>query len=545
MEYVKIIFYPSRTEGRVPKGVTILEAARMLGIAIEGPCGGIGRCRKDLVQVKIHDHLTTVLACKTSIETDTEVLIPSHERETVKIVEGFYARDTRRDDSDPIVRKEVIPGDRGSCFTRVYIQNKLVSIEDGDTRMQSYGMAFDIGTTTLVAALVDLANGKVLGRSSALNPLVYYGHDVMSRIKYSISRSDGLLKMHKELLSTVNFLAEVLSSKKGVNLKNVYQVVVAGNTTMQHIFLNKEIQGIGEYPYKAVVLDTCTTAAEELSMGIAKYAPVMTFPCVSAYVGGDIVSGLLAVGPESTEPPALFLDIGTNGELVLLLNGRMVASSTAAGPCFEGMTISSGMRAGEGAVEHVSLGDGLSLEVIGGGQPKGICGSGLLDLVSELVTTGLVNSRGRLQGRDSETAARYKEYLFEKNGKRYFQLAVGVSVSQEDIRHVQLAKAAVRTGVDILFTTCGIKPEDIKTVIIAGSFGYHLREESLFRTGFLPRLKNARILFVGNSSLEGAIRLLLNKDLIQKAIQIARTAQVLELSQVPEFESVFIREMCL
>lgn len=543
MEYVKIIFYPSRTAGTIPKGITIREAARMLGIPIEGPCNGMGRCGKDFVRVKINNVLTTVLACRTPVETDIEVFIPSYEKETLKIVEGFYAKGVRVTGIDPKIKKEVIKDDQGFCSPRVSLGDKVVSVGDGDTRTQSYGMALDIGTTTLVASLVDVHCGEVLGSSSLLNPLVYYGHDVMSRIKYSASRQDGLRMMHKELIASVNLLIKDLCSKCEVKPENICQLTGAGNTTMQHIFLNKEIIGIGEYPYKAEVLDTCTTAAEGLAIGIAKYAPVITFPCISAYIGGDIVSGLLVASPGSTETPALFLDIGTNGELVLLLDGRIVVSSTAAGPCFEGMTISSGMRAAEGAIEHVSLGDELSLEVIGSGQPRGICGSGLLDLVSELVRIGLVNSRGRLQNSDGEIATSYKKYLFEKNGKRHFQLAAGVSVSQEDIRQVQLAKAAIRAGIEILFTTCNIKPEDIKTVIVAGAFGYHLKEEGLFRIGFFPALKNARILFVGNSSLEGAIRMILDKELMNKAVHIARTAQVLELSRIPEFESTFIREM--
>lgn len=543
MEYVKVIFYPSRTAGRIPKGTTILEAARMLGINIEGPCSGIGRCRKDLVQVKINNTLNTVLACRTPIETNIEVLIPSYEKETLKTVEGFYAKNIGVSSIDPAIRKDAVKDNQGFCSTKISISDKVVSIEDGDTRAQSYAIALDIGTTTLVASLIDLHYGKMMASSSLLNPLVYYGHDVMSRIKYTVSHDDGLQVMHEELIASVNLLIKTLCIRSKVKPENIYQIMGAGNTTMQHIFLNKEIKGIGEYPYKAEVIDTFTTTAERLDIGIAKYAPVTALPCISAYIGGDIVSGLLATGYGCTEFPTLFLDIGTNGELVLLLDDRTVASSTAAGPCFEGMTISYGMRATEGAIEHVYLENELSLEVIGNCPPKGICGSGLLDLISELVRTGLINSRGRLQNRDGEIADNYKKYLFEKNGKRYFQLAAGISVSQEDIRQVQLAKAAIRAGIEVLFTTCNIKPKDIKTVIVAGAFGYHLNEECLFRIGLFPALKSARIFFVGNSSLEGAIRMILNKELISKANHIAKTVQVLELSHISEFESTFIREM--
>ncbi len=627
MDTVKVIFPPSKISGMVQKGITILDAARSLGVYVEGPCGGIGKCGRDLVQIRKEGILHTVLACKTPVETDLEVILPLHEKKALKIVEGFYAKRGRVCDINPFVWKELIHNEHSLCFTNVYANDDLLFVENGNTKDQTCGIAIDIGTTTLVASMVDLNSGEVLNSSSMLNPLVYYGHDVMSRIKYSASQKDGHLRMHRELISAVNLLIQVLSSEKAVRPENIYQIIGAGNTTMQHIFLNKEIKGIGEYPYQAETLDICTTKAKELSIHIAANAPVTTFPCISAYVGGDIVSGLLAIDTKSLEVPALFLDIGTNGEIALILNDRIVASSTAAGPCFEGMNISSGMRASEGAIEHVRFEEELSLEVIGGGQPKGICGSGLLDLVSELVRTCLVNPRGRLQPPDTENkltqqattksslpthnsgyslsssnsvprlsnstvippivrltlrqaqgavpcmvslsnhqdevrggdgeckdictnekslhsnTVRYKNNLFDRDGKRFFRLTDTVSISQEDIRQVQLAKAAIRAGIEILLARCNVKAEELKTIIIAGGFGYHLNEKSLFGIGLLPEATNARLTFVGNSSLEGAVRVLLNKKLIDNAVQIAKTTQVIELSQIQEFEGVFVREM--
>jgi len=540
---VKITFYPVNVKGCVPKGITILEAARMLGVDMEGPCGGAGRCGKDLVQVRINNRLHTALACKTPIEADMVVFIPHHEKGTAKILDGFYGANKKGYDINPSVRKEVTDSDEETCATKVYVNDEYFSTERGDTRSLTYGVALDIGTTTLAAALVDLNNGKIVGRASALNPLVYYGHDVMSRIKYSTSHAAGLSQMHRELISAVNYLIRVLSTESGVNKEAMYQVVAAGNTTMQHIFLNKGIEGIGEYPYKAEVLDIYTTHAEALAIDAAGSAPITTFPCISGYVGGDIVSGLLAIGMEAIELPAIFLDIGTNGEMALLLKNKMLATSTAAGPCFEGMTISCGMRACEGAIEHVSFHEAVSLDVIGCGAPRGICGSGLLDLTSELIRTGLVNFRGRLQGSACVSAAKYGKHLVEKEGKRYFHLTGELFISQEDIRQVQLAKAAIRSGVEVLLATENIKAQEVKTVIIAGAFGYHLNKDSLFGVGILPEIAYAEIFFVGNSSLEGAVKMLLNKELKQRAIQIARAVQSVELSQIQGFEDIFVSEM--
>lgn len=542
-ESAKITFYPLRIEGEVPKGITILEAARRLGIPVESPCGGTGKCGKDIVQVRINKTLDTVLACRTVVENDMEVTLPSQEKNDMKIVDGFFTEDNRQYNMNPSVKKELVHYDPGLCSTRIYANDKLVATEEGDTQSRMYGIALDIGTTTLVASLVDLHHGNILENSSVLNPLVYYGHDVMSRIKYSISHKDGLFRMHREIISAINFLITFLSSERGIKPENIYQVIAAGNTTMQHIFLNKEIRGIGEYPYTAEILDTFTTTAKELAIAIPEYAPVTTFPCFSAYVGGDIVSGLLAIHYETLELPALFLDIGTNGEMVLFLDNQIVATSTAAGPCFEGVTISSGMRASVGAIEHVRLEEKVFFDVIGGGIPRGICGSGLVEAVSELVRVGLVNSRGRLQSLGSDIAVKYEKYLFEKEGRRYFRLAENISISQEDIRQVQLAKAAIRSGIEILLTSHNLKPDDLKTVIIAGAFGYHLSKESLFGIGILPALKQAKVSFVGNSSLEGAVQALLNKKLVNNASRIARTVQVMELSQVSAFEDIFVKEM--
>lgn len=540
---VKVSFYPLRVEGIVPKGITILEAARMLGIRLEGPCNGTGKCSKDLVQVRTNETLDILLACKTIIETDLEVIVPSHENKALKTVEHFHAEGAASGRIEASVRKEVVR-DGEICYTKIYIDDKAVSVEVGDTTTHSYGIALDIGTTTIVAALVDLNTGETSGSSSTLNPLVFYGHDVMSRIRYSVSQKDGLLKMHRELISAVNLLIDVLTTEAGTRSEHIYQLVAAGNTTMQHIFLNREIAGIGEYPYRAEVLDTFTTTAKELAVRIADFAHVTTFPCISAYVGGDIVSGLLAVSLKESETPALFIDIGTNGEMALLLDGRIVATSTAAGPCFEGMSISSGMRAGPGAIEHVSFGEELSIEIIGGGPAKGICGSGLLDLVAELIRTGLVNSRGRLQGRESsEVSEKYKGHLFEKNGKRHFKLSSDVLISQEDIRQVQLAKAAIRAGVEILLDECNLKVEELKKIIVAGAFGYHLKESSIFGVGLLPELDGTSLSFVGNSSLGGAVRMLLNKGLINEVGHTARTAENYDLSRVAGFEAAYIREM--
>ncbi|MCL4503012.1 MAG: ASKHA domain-containing protein [Deltaproteobacteria bacterium] len=540
----RITFLPLRRVGFVPHGITLLEAANRLGLGFEGPCGGAGRCGKDIVQIRRNGRLDTVLACRTPVESDLEVMVPCHETNCLKAVEGFLARKADACEVNPSIRKVFASSDGGTGLTSVYFDKNLLTIETGDTSDKIFGMALDLGTTTLVASLVDLNNGVVLGNSSTLNPLVCYGHDVISRIRYSTLHRDGLQRMHQELISAVSLLINILISHHEVDPEEIYQLAAAGNTTMQHIFLNRPIKSLGEYPYRAEMLDGCTTPSGKLALQINARAPVTIFPCLSAYVGGDIVAGLIATDVKDLERPALFIDIGTNGEMVLLTRDRILATSCAAGPCFEGMTISWGMRAEEGAIESVALGDQLLLKVIGGVTAKGICGSGLLELISELLRLGLINRRGRLRSaNDTALPAVWRTRLFEKEGRRHFRLADGISVSQEDIRQVQLARAAIRTGVELLLSESGIKAEDLQNIIIAGGFGYHLSTEAIFRIGLIPEMPQAVLHYVGNSSLEGARRMLLIERVREQSANIAKGAAVIELSNLEGFEARFVAEM--
>ncbi len=541
---VKVTFLPWNKEGYVPAGITILEAARRLDCGFESPCGGAGVCGTDLVQIRANGRLDTALACKTTVETDLEVIVPGHETKSLKTVEGFFAGNCADLEVNPSIRKVVSNGAGETETTQVYFNNKPLLVEQGNTSVNAFGVAVDIGTTTLVSSLVDLNTGMALGSASTLNPLVRYGHDVISRIRHSTLHKGGLKRMSEELISAVNLLIKVLTSHHDVDRENIYHLAAAGNTTMQHIFLNRPIKSIGEYPHTAEILDAYTTSAEKLAILINERAPVTTFSCMSAYVGGDIVAGLIACDLEDIETPALFVDVGTNGEIVLLTAERTIATSCAAGPCFEGMTISSGMRAGEGAIEGVAISEEVSVNVIGGGSPRGICGSGLLELITELLRTGIIDQRGRLPDpKRSGLPKTYRSRLFEIQGKRHFRITDRVSVSQNDIRQVQLARAAIRTGVEFLLSECGAEVADLKNIIIAGGFGYHLSKEAIYRVGLIPEPPRAELRFVGNSSLEGARRMLTDGNVIHKSADIARGAAVIELSNIEGFEAKFVSEM--
>jgi uncharacterized 2Fe-2S/4Fe-4S cluster protein (DUF4445 family) len=499
MALVRVSFHPSRVVADVPRGTTIAEAARVAGLRVDTPCSS-GSCGRDLVQVRIGARLENVLACAATVEEDTEVSLPSGEHETVQTVVAFHG------DAAPARRV------------------------DGS----ELGVALDVGTTTLAAALVDVSSGRVVARRSTLNPLVTYGHDVISRIRHATAHRHGLRVMHRDLVAAVNLLVDLLAAESGAARPT--RLVAAGNTTMQHILLGRPVSGLGEFPYVADTLDV--VRVEGASLGLHVEGEFATFPCMSAYVGGDIVAGLLAVGDAPT--PWLFVDVGTNGEIVLATDDGLLASSTAAGPCFEGMTISCGMRAAAGAVQHVVLDDdGAMLDVVGGGAPRGICGSGLLDLVSELRRVGLVDGRGRLSPPGADPR------ISETDGKRAFRLADGVTLTQQDVRQVQLAKAAVRAGIETLLSEASIEASDLRRVNVAGAFGFHLSESSLFGTGMLPPDAHGALAFVGNSSLEGAVRAVADPVTLARAAVLARGARSVDLSQIASFESAFFREMAL
>ncbi|MBI2897578.1 MAG: DUF4445 domain-containing protein [Deltaproteobacteria bacterium] len=509
----EVVFQPSRVAARVESGATIAEAARTAGVPLEAPCAGAGACGKCVVQIRRGSHLETALACLARVESDLEVILPSLEMTPVQTVEAFLG---------------------------------AAQAPRWEGTGAEWGMALDLGTTTLVAALVNLATGRIAGRSSTLCPLVACGHDVVSRIRHARSHPRALRRMQRDLVCAVNMLSRRLGAEAGIETAAISRVVAAGNTTMQHVFLGLPVAGLGEYPYRVATLEACTMEASEVGLDVGPGALVTTFPAMSAWVGGDIVAGLVAIGADTIERPALFLDVGTNGEMVLLANGELIAASTAAGPCFEGMSIHSGMRAAEGAIQHVRIADDLVLDVVGGGSPRGLCGSGLLDLVAELRRAEIVSSRGRLAAPGSATGpAALASRLFEEDGRRRMRLDGDVLVTQGDIRQVQLAKAAIRAGVDVLAGEAAMQSAELRTVFVAGAFGTHARESSILGVGLLPDDARGKLAFVGNASLEGATRALRAKSLLDEAARIARTARVVDLAPTEAFPRAFRDAMSL
>jgi uncharacterized 2Fe-2S/4Fe-4S cluster protein (DUF4445 family) len=548
----KVTFYPFNKSIDVQEGITVLEAARLAQITIEAPCAGMGTCGKCKVKLNTEslvnvqqeesdlpslDEAGFVLACHTKIKGDVHVEIIAREQNDSLLVLGFGKGLDFEPDS---FIKKVYAKDKSETY--IYAGDKNIGVEEGDTTRKLFGVVVDIGTTTLVVSLVDLLTGRELTTASGLNPQSLYAQDVLSRIKFA-SEDNGLEIMYSVFIKEIKrLLAEVLSVT-GVERTFIYEIVFSGNTCMLHLATGVNPDSLGRYPYTPQIIGGNYVSAKENGLDISKFGIIYLPPIISAFVGADITSGILASGLESLDGVTFFIDIGTNGEMVIAIDGKLSASSTAAGPAFEGMNISCGMRAGEGAIEYFDIDkDGaIIIKIIGENEAVGICGSGLLDIVGELVSHGIIGKNGRFANPEKdEINLALLDKLVRQDGKTIFKLTDTVYLSQKDVRQVQLAKGAIRTGIEFLLKNKNLTAEKVDRVQIAGSFGYHLREDSLINIGLLPKEFSGKIEFVGNTSKTGGQAFLLRKDYKDKMQHLVSDIEVIELANCPDFEKEFI-----
>ncbi len=524
----------------VLSGTTVLEAARSAGIFIESPCGGVGTCGKCKVHlVKNKDgkeFRNIVLACRQKVENDLIVeTIGREQNDTMKILnggEGFKAA------VYPYITKKY---DSVKDNTAVFFGKEKAGLELKDTEGFIFGASVDIGTTTLVVSIIDLASGEVLSEESSLNPQAVFAQDVLSRISFA-KEENGLERLFNEITTKINELILTAAQKAGIDAGNIYEVVYSGNTCMIHLAVNVSPASLGAYPYTPQIRGGSTVPADELGLAVSKFGRVYLPPIISAYVGADITSGVLASQLYKKSGTTLFVDIGTNGEMVIARDGKLFATSTAAGPAFEGMNIACGMRAANGAVEQFDINDSgeILIKTIGNAPTEGICGSGLIDIAGELVANNVITSNGRFTKDASSLPESLSSRLVPFESKTAFKVSDGVFLTQKDVRQIQLAKGAVRAGVEYLLKSVGVDAQTVDEVLIAGSFGYHLRARSLMNIGLLPAEFEGKIRFIGNTSRTGGEAFLLDSRLREKMQRVADDVNVVELANCKDFDRLFV-----
>lgn len=431
--------------------------------------------------------------------------------------------------------------------TGVFNDSELIALEIGDTTEFLYGVAIDIGTTTVVAALIDMNTGEELATASRINPQKKFGLDVLTRITYELEHPEGSKEeLQKTIVEAINEMVEELCSEGRVRKESIYEISIAANCTMMHFLLGIDTTSIGKSPYAPVFTKAKNISASDIGIEVAKCARVYCLPSVSSYIGADIVAGAYVCELHKAEGNILFIDIGTNGEIVLSKGGRLLSCSCAAGPALEGMNISSGMRAADGAVEDVVITEnGIDLKVIGDEDPIGICGSGILAAVKELLRTGIVKNNGAFIKKEQLEESDYRYNMIQLNGnKREFILKSTpeqLLITQGDVRQVQLAKGALLSGFYALLKQANLGMNELDKVMIAGQFGAHLPADSLVGTGILPEEVKDKLVYVGNSSKTGAYMALMSVEVKKEIEVLAGEMEYMELGSSEGYEKLFSR----
>jgi uncharacterized 2Fe-2S/4Fe-4S cluster protein (DUF4445 family) len=603
---VDLRFEPSGRQVRVPAGVSVFDAASWNGIAIDSTCGGHGTCKKCKVRMldgaaapsaldirafspdELRDGWR--LACRVLADGDARIDVPPLATRPKAATVGVGRQVILR----PAVQKRYLELDEPSLadqrsdierildgvddlelrpdlhavrvagralraadfkVTAVIVDEVLIDVQPGDTSARLFGIAFDLGTTTVVATLLDLSTGTPVAVASALNQQQPFGADVITRISATMMDPDTLARLTALAQQTLAELAAEVCAAGGIDPAEVYEVALAGNATMTHIVLGIDPEPLGVAPFILATRLLPEVLAAELGLPAHPRARAVIFPPFGAYVGGDITAGLLASGMDRDARTRLFIDIGTNCEIVLGNRDWLLATAAPAGPAFEGAAIRCGMRAADGAIEVVTMTpDGLELKVIGDAEPAGLCGSGLVDAVTGLVRLGLLDSSGRLvsEERAAELAPGLADRLTQLGAERVFVLhwlgepgnvSRSVYLSQRDVRELQFAKAAIATGWRILLEEAGLEPGDIQQVLLAGSFGSYLSPANAIRLGLVPDIPVLRVVSAGNVAGEGAKMALLSVRERAGGLALLEEVRYVELSDRTDFNDRFVDQL--
>ncbi|MFB3881149.1 MAG: ASKHA domain-containing protein [Armatimonadota bacterium] len=604
-----VTFLPSGPCVTVPGGTALLAAAAAAGFTLQASCGGQGRCGKCLVQARgVLSQPTRVeraalspeqlasgwrLACQALVAGDTEVTIP----ESSLVIEHRIMADgaAREIEVLPNITKtalnlphpsiddprsdlsrllEALGGavrspsrvaplralppvlrQRQFHVTAVAADGRLLAVEPGDTTDACYGCAVDIGTTTVVLYLCHLPTGKCVATTSDLNSQAQWGDDVISRIRAATTSTEDLAGLSHAIVTVINDLVERACHEAGVPETAIYEFAVVGNTCMGHLLLGVPPDGLARLPFVQAFRAPQSVRAADLGLAANPEAELYLVPSIGGFVGADTVGVILASELDRADGLRVAVDIGTNGEIVVARDGELHAASTAAGPAFEGARIGQGMRAAQGAIDSVHIADDVVCHTIGDSMPRGLCGSGLVDAVAELVRVGVITETGRMLRRQETSSLPEKlaRRLIEDDAGVQFLLALpeetyggeGVALTSRDVRETQLAKAAIYGGMELLLEELGARPGDVQQLLLAGAFGNYIKRESAVAIGLIPALPPDRIKPIGNAAGVGARLVLCSTDERARAETIARQVQHVDFSERKGFYDRFADAMML
>lgn len=603
-----IVFLPERRAYTAPGPVALYVAAAGAGILVEQPCGsqGIcGHCRVRVVEGQVRwsaadlEHLSTSdvaagwrLACQLIVSGPAAIEVPAVARSLagksfggplpadvleLPVVEGIClplpaSAAAQASAIDRLAAALGRPGRSVRARPRALADlsrsvgstPEVFVVMEGDELLAAWpgrrrpllGLAVDLGTTSLAAALVRLDNGSVVASASRLNPQVAFGADVIARIQHSQDHGDGLARLTAAIRDGVQSVVTELLSEAMCVPEDVVTAAVAGNPTMLHTWAGVAVASLGRAPYVGSWAAELRCAAPDVGLGIHANASVYVFPQVRSHVGADAVAAAIACDVDKGDGCRLLVDLGTNSEVIVTCGERVVATSAAAGPAFEGVSIRHGMRASPGAVDVLSFtGDGrVAMNTVAGAPLAGICGSGLIDLVAEMLRVGLVSPSGYLrrpEELDGTVAPPLRQRLFDVDGQRAFRLSEAgaspdagqVALTARDIREVQLAKGSIMTAATLACRHLNVDVRQLDEVLVAGAFGNYIRKASALRIGLVPRMDPERIRLVGNAAGVGARLALLDRDVRARASRLAQRAEYVELATRPDYQATFMEAL--
>ncbi len=541
-ELFNIDFEPLGRRTQTRSGQTLLEAAQSAGVGLASVCGGVGTCEECRVRLA-SGRLTPPTLVEQAVMTPAE------------LTAGFRLACQAEPLSDV---KLDIPPESLTAAQRLQLDGEetLLDLKPAVRSSAAHGLAVDIGTTKLAAYLIDLETGLTLARAGAMNPQIAYGEDVISRIAFAGREEGGAKKLQSVLVDTLNNLLIGLCSESHISPDSVLDAVLVGNTAMHHLFAGLPVEQLGHAPFSPAVTGPLNIPARDLGLNLGPGSMAYLPPVIAGYVGADHIAMLLATGitsftdsRSSQRLPAnvgsrgkniIALDIGTNTEIALVSDGKATCCSCASGPAFEGAHIHEGMRAAPGAIERARWLDGRIIwQTIAGQPPVGICGSGILDVVAALLDGGLVKPTGALKtGVEPGQTGGYVLVPASQTG-----VGRDLTVTRKDVHEIQLAKSAIRSGIEILLQEAGLTYADLDEFIVAGAFGTYLDLRSAVRTGMFPPLPLDKFRQIGNAAGVGARQMLLSLDKRQEAEQLAGRIGYIELTSRPAFTPLFMEHL--